>query len=490
MSAAPEHSSARPPAAEAAAIDASIRVPVLVLLGFAVFWLLGATALGLAAAIKLHTPSFLAQCEFLTYGRVYPAALNAFAWGWGVNAGLAVALWLMARLARATLPGAGLLTVAAVAWNVGVKLGVLGILAGWSSSVTWLEMPRHLMPFLLVVFTLIAAWIVGLLRRGASPRLYASQWWLLSALFWLPWVWSAAGAMLFLAPVRGTVQSVVAAWFGHNFLALWFAPLALAVIYYLLPKLLGRPIRAYWLAPLAFWSYAVFTTWAGAARLAGAPVPAWTPAAGEVACFILTLPLVVIAVNLFGPLLGNLAALRSSVVLRFAAVAAFCFTLSTLRLAFTALPGVAEITRLTWFDTASDYAVLYGEFSFAMFAAAYYLAPRLVLRPWWSASLINAHFCLSFTGHVIAMFALTVGGWIQGQELADGKIPFAAVAAHTLPWLQAATLGGLLLAIGHLAFAVNLVKLVLCPQHRAASAAAPVPASAFSAPELEQAPAP
>ena len=216
MSAAPEHSSARPPAAEAAAIDASIRVPVLVLLGFAVFWLLGATALGLAAAIKLHTPSFLAQCEFLTYGRVYPAALNAFAWGWGVNAGLAVALWLMARLARATLPGAGLLTVAAVAWNVGVKLGVLGILAGWSSSVTWLEMPRHLMPFLLVVFTLIAAWIVGLLRRGASPRLYASQWWLLSALFWLPWVWSAAGAMLFLAPVRGTVQSVVAAWFGHN----------------------------------------------------------------------------------------------------------------------------------------------------------------------------------------------------------------------------------------------------------------------------------
>jgi cytochrome c oxidase cbb3-type subunit 1 len=491
MSAASHHSPARPPAAEAAATDASVRLPVLVLLGFAVLWLLTASALGLVAAMKLHTPSFLASCEFLTYGRVYPAALNAFVWGWGINAGLAVALWLMARLARATLPGAGLLTVAAVAWNIGVKLGVAGILAGWSSAVPWLELPRHLLPFLLVIFTLLAAWVVGLLRRGASPRLYVSQWWLLAALFWLPWVWSAAGAMLFVAPVRGTVQSLVGAWFTHNLLALWFAPVALAVVYYLLPKLLGKPVRAYWLAPLGFWSYALFTTWAGASRLVGAPVPAWVPVSGQVACFMLTLPLVIIAPNLLGPLLcGGLAALRRSVALRFAAVAAFCFCLHTLRLAVGAFPGVAGVTRLTWFDTAADYAVLYGEFSFAVFAAACYFVPRLVLRPWWSASLLGAHFWLSLSGLLLGMVSLSVGGLLQGGALAEGTVAFADIAARTQPWLQAATLGGVLLVVGQLAFAVNLVKTVLCPCHRAATAAAPTPPSAFAAPELEPAHAP
>lgn len=490
MSAA-DHVSARPPSIEGTATDASLRVPVLVLLGFAVVWLLGASALGLAAAMKLHTPSFLASYEFLTFGRVYPAALNALTYGWGVNAGLAVALWLMARLSRATLPGAGLLIVATVAWNVGVKLGVVGILAGWSSSIAWLEMPRHLLPFLLVTFTLLAGWGVSLLRRGASPRLYVSQWWLLAALFWLPWAWSAAGAMLFLAPVRGTVQSVVSAWFGHNLLALWFAPLALAVIYYLFPKLLGRPLRAYWLAPLGFWSYALFTAWAGAARLVGAPVPSWVPAAGQVACFALTLPICLIVANLVGPLLdGGVAALKRSIALRFAAVALLCFVLSNLCHAVGALPGVASVLRLTWFDAATDYAVLYGGFSFAMFAAVYYFAPRLVLRPWWSSVLIGAHFWLSLAGLVIGMGSLTVGGWLQGQALADGKVAFADVAAHTVPWLQAATLGGVLLVIGHLAFALNLVKLALCPCHRAACAAKPVSASDLAAPELQPAPAP
>ena len=67
-------SSSVSPTPEAAASDASVRLPVLVFLGFAVLWLLIASALGLAAAIKLHTPSFLANCEFLTFGRVYPAA--------------------------------------------------------------------------------------------------------------------------------------------------------------------------------------------------------------------------------------------------------------------------------------------------------------------------------------------------------------------------------------------------------------------------------
>ncbi len=474
------------PVAEAADIDAAVRLPVLVLLAFAILWLLTASALGLVAAIKLTRPDFLASCEWLTFGRVYPAALNALAYGWGVSAGLAVALWLMARLSRAVLPGGGLLVVAAVCWNVGVKLGILGILAGWSNSVPWLEMPRQVMPFLLVAYVCMAAWVVGALRAGSSPRLYVSQWWVLAALFWLPWLLTAAGAMLFFAPVRGTVQSVVAAWYAHGLLALWFAPLGLGLVYYLLPKLLGKPIRAYYLAPFGFWFYALFSAWAGAARLADGPVPAWTQAAGAIASFMLLLPVAVIAVNLFGSFLGGgLAALGRGVVLRFAAVAALFFVLSTLLYVAMALPGVAAITRLTWFAAASDYAVIYGVFSFAVFGAVYYLAPRLVGREWPFASLIRAHFWLALAGLVLAGVSLSLGGLQQGRELTNAKIPFADVTQHTLPYLQAATLAGALLLLGHLAFAVNFVKLVLCPRHRAASAAAPVPASLLAAPELE-----
>jgi cytochrome c oxidase cbb3-type subunit 1 len=487
MSAYQQQPSPAAPVAESGPADASVRWPVLFLLTSSILWLVVGSVLALIAAIKLHTPAFLADCEFLTYGRVYPAARAALAYGWGINVGLAVALWLMARLARATLPGGGLLIVAGAFWNLGVKLGVLGLLAGWSTSVPWLELPRQVVPLLLVAYALAAAWVIGALRHGSSPRLYVSQWWVLVAIFSFPWLWATAEAMLFFAPVRGTVQSVVAAWFAQGFLLLWFVPLALAVIYYLLPKLLGKPIRAYHLAAFGFWTYVVCAGWVGAARLAGAPVPAWTPAAGTVASLMLLVPLAIIAVNLLGTLFdGGLSALARSVVLRFVGLAALFLVLCLLRLALLSLGDGA--IRLSWFATAADYALLYGVFSFAIFGAVYYLMPRLLRRAWPFASLIHAHFWCAALGFVIGIGALSFGGLVQARELAAG-VKFGEVTAHTLPYLQAATVGGVLLIVGHLAFAFNFVKIAFCPCVRACAAAAPVPAELLQpAPDLEAAP--
>ncbi len=482
MSAAP----AQPTSAESGEIDASLKVPVIVLLAFAILWLLGASALGVIAAIKLHTPAFLGGCEFLTYGRVYPAALNALAYGWGMNAGLAVALWLMARLARGTLPSGGLLIVATVFWNIGVKLGVLGILAGDSNSITWLEMPAYVVPFLLVAYALIAAWVLAVLRRGTSPYLYVSQWYVLAALFWFPWLYSAAQLMLVFRPVHGTVQAIVAAWYSHGLLGLWFGSLGLALIYYFIPKVVGKPIRGYYLSSLAFWAYAIFTAWTGVSRLAGAPVPAWTQTAGRTASFMLLVPLGIIVVNLFLTLADGLGALATSMVLRFITVAAVVFVLCTVRGVILALPSWAGITQLTWFATASDYVLLYGVFSMAVFGAVYYLMPRLVRRAWPFAGLIQVHFWFALIGLVVGVVSLSLGGLQQGRDLANDKIAFADVTAHALPYLQAATIAGIILTLGHLAFAFNFVKLVICPQHRAASAAAPLPAAlTVPPPELQ-----
>ncbi|MDI1320660.1 MAG: hypothetical protein PSW75_10785, partial [bacterium] len=64
----------------------------------ALAWLIVGGALELAAAIQLHTPTFLATCEWFTHGRLAPAASNALVYGWGFNAAFAFGLWLMARL--------------------------------------------------------------------------------------------------------------------------------------------------------------------------------------------------------------------------------------------------------------------------------------------------------------------------------------------------------------------------------------------------------
>ena len=79
-------------------IDASCRVPLFTLFVSAAVWLVAASVFGLLASIKFHSPNFLSDCASLTYGRVHPVATNALLYGFAMQSGLGVALWIIARL--------------------------------------------------------------------------------------------------------------------------------------------------------------------------------------------------------------------------------------------------------------------------------------------------------------------------------------------------------------------------------------------------------
>ena len=120
-------------------IDRSCCVPLLALLGGAALWLVVASVFGLIASIKFHAPAFLANCAWLTYGRLQPAADDALLYGFCLPAGLGVALWLLARIGQTPLRGAIIPVVAANLWHLGVFLGLTSILIGDSTGFAWLE---------------------------------------------------------------------------------------------------------------------------------------------------------------------------------------------------------------------------------------------------------------------------------------------------------------------------------------------------------------
>src|ERR1035438_9433890 len=77
-------------------VDASLRVPLLALFGGAALWLVIGSVLGLIASIKFHAPDFLANCPWLTYGRVQPAADDSLLYGFCIPAAPRVMLWIFA----------------------------------------------------------------------------------------------------------------------------------------------------------------------------------------------------------------------------------------------------------------------------------------------------------------------------------------------------------------------------------------------------------
>ncbi|MCC7518475.1 MAG: cbb3-type cytochrome c oxidase subunit I [Verrucomicrobiae bacterium] len=448
-------------ALDRAAIDASCRLPVLLFFGSAIAWLLVGSVFALLAAIKLTTPEFLADHAWLTFGRVRPAHLNAVAYGWSSTAAIGVAIWLMARLCRVPLRHARILVAAAVLWNLGVAIGVTAILAGASNAIEWLEFPTYAAFILFVSYAFIAVWAVLMFRERRPGHVYVSQWYIFGAFFWFPWLYSVVNSMLVFWPVQGSVQAIINWWFGHNVLGLWFTPIALASTYYMIPKILGKPIHSYYLSILGFWSLALFYSWNGGHHLLGGPIPAWLQSASIVASVMMLIPVITTAINFHMTMRGSFALLRTSPALRFTVFGAMCYTVVSAQGSSMALRSLNKLTHFTHYTIGHAHLGMYAFFTMTMFGAMYYITPRLVRWEWPSAFLIKAHFWLASTGILLMVVSLTLGGLIQGIELENPKVPFLTIVAHTIPWLHARSWSGALLTTGHLAFALSFVLILL-----------------------------
>ena len=440
-----------------AEIDQSMKFPALFFVTSAIVWLLIGTALALTASITLHSPNFFPNWEWLTFGRVRSAHLNAVAFGWGNNIAYGVAMWVMVRLCQTRLRNGWILIVAGIFWNFGITVGIIAILAGQITSVEWLEMPKYVSPILAVSYLMIGTWGMTSFRYRESSHVYVSQWYILAALFWFPLIYVTVQTMVIWFPAGGTVQALTNWWFGHNTLGLWYTPMAVATIYYLIPKVLGRPIHSYYLSAIGFWSLALFYNWAGVHHLVGGPIPSWLISAGIVASIMMVIPVVVTAINHHLTVVGSFHDVWASPTLRFGVFGAMNYTVASLLGSTMALREVNVVTHFTHFTVGHAHHGAYAFFTMIMFGAVYYMMPRLLRREWPSAKLISIHFWGSAVGITIYVVGLSIGGWIQGLEMNNPEIPFIDVVVHTVPYLMSRSVGGTLMAIGHLAFFVNFI---------------------------------
>lgn len=458
-------------AVPAVEIDASCRVPVLLLFISAATWLLVASVLGILASIKFHKASFLGDSAWLTYGRIHPASLNSLIYGFAIPAGLGVAAWIVSHLGRTKLAMAPLVVAGGIAWNLGVTLGVLGIFMGDSTGYEWLELPRYSSGILFFAYLAIGLGLMVTFRLRRERQFYISQWFVLAAAFWFPWIYSTAQLLLVVKPVRGVMQTIINWWYVNNLTTIWLGFIGLATIFYFIPKLKNRPLSSHYTAVFAFWALAIFGSWAGIP--AGSPLPAWIPALSTTAAVFTIIPILAVALNIRGTLTAPQNGKgETSSLLKFFKFGAIAYVLAGLIAAIGSIPKVSEITHFTWLLPAQVQLLVYGFFAMVMFGAIYYITPRL-LQAEVCAKGIKIHFWLAMLGVVIYVVALGVGGVKQGLELNQpgSKLDFLGVLKTTIPFLRASTMGDLLMALGNLIFLLNLVGLLVKVIRNSASTA-------------------
>ena len=499
--------------ASPAEIDVSCRVPLLVLFLSAAIWFLVAFVCALLCSIKFHAPGFLASPAFLTYGRLWPAGRDALLYGAGMQAGLGVGLWLLARLGRARLRHPLPAFAGAFFWNLGVTVAFVGILHGDTTGFENLELPSYSVLMLFVGYLLLGTCALMLFHERRERRAFPSQWFIVAGLFWFAWSFSTAELLLVAFPVRGVAQSVIAWWYADNLQVVWFGLTGLAAAFYFVPKLLARELHSHYLALFIFWMLILCGSWGGVPD--SAPVPAWMPAVSTVARVLMLVPVLAVAVTIFRtagcfdpktrgesarelsrpqqassggapaartkgdsplPSAGDLPPLNTAVdwkvrapavgpsytepVLPFILFGIAAFVAAGLARVLGVPFDADQELHFTWFASALSVLQVYGFFSMVMFGAVYYILPRLLETRFPSTKLMRLHFWLAAVGIVLLALPLALAGLRQCFLLRNPDVAFVNISKETLHFLRVSTVGDLLLAAGHVVFLLNLSRLV------------------------------
>lgn len=446
---------------ERADIDASTRGPVILFLGSSIFWLVIGTCLKVLADWQLNIPSLLDCTPLFTYGRIEPAQSNILIYGWASTAAFGAGLWVTARLSHIPLLHKKLLTCAGIIWNLGVLIGTVGILVGDGNSIPGLDFPGYSSPILLIAYALIAAWIIITLSRRQSGALFASQWFIFAGFLCFPWLYATANILLVWHPVQASAQGPIICWFLENITNLWLAPVAIGTGFYIVPKLISRPIASPSLSVLGFWTLILFGSWTGISQLIGGPVPAWMMGAGVAASIMAMIPVFSIAMNLHLTLRGKYEAMSWSPALRFTVFGLYGFFFSGVLATLLALPRVNAALQFSDVVAGASLLSLYGFVSMTFFGAIYYIVPRLINAEWPCVKLIRWHFWFSLTGLILALSSLVLGGMLQGFAQFDIASTFRSSIEFVGPFRFLTAVSSVLLLVAHLAFAFLFVLMLL-----------------------------
>lgn len=440
---------------ERAAIDRSARYPVMFFFTSAAAWLLFATVMGFVSSLKLRVPGLWDACPFMGYGRLFPVHFNALVYGWAMQAGIGVMLWLMARLTRSRVQHPVALIVFGHIWNAAVAIAVISIWAGAGRSIPLLDFPSWLWPVLAISYACIVVWVIPMFHGRRNALFYVSELYLIGAAVWFPWIFITANLIINkgTAPVMGAGAN---AWYISNLIYFWMAPVALAVAYYIIPKISGRAIYSYPLAQVSFWLLAILAGWTGFSRYMGGPFPAWMPAVSGAAAIFILLAIVATVVNLMLTLKGCTKLWEYSPSLRFTMLGMLMLAVYAVLSAVSSTFVFGKNLQFSHFLVGIDTLAFYGFFSMTMFGAIYFIVPRITASEWPSGGRIRTHFWFSTYGILTMVVTMLVGGIAQGGNLAQWDQIFSASFVNSSAYVVGRAIAWVLISFSNLLFLYQL----------------------------------
>ena len=396
-------------------------------------WFALATSFGMIAAGYLIAPDFMANIEYVHFGRVRPMHVNAVLFGFVTPGLLAAAFYYIPRLLRTPLFSHKLGVFSAIFWNISVLAGIISLSLGYTQGREYAELPWVVDIMLVISFALVVVNFLLTIRKRTEPILYVSIWYVAAAVvltsctyilgnvIWKP----DTGALV------GIPDAILLWFYGHNIFGLLLTPMALGVAYYVLPIATRSPLYSHTLSLIGFWSLIVVYTHIGTHHLLQVPVPTWLKTISIVDSVAMVIPVMVVLINLWYTVKGKLGAIHADIGAKFVFTGTIYYFFVNIQGSMMALPVVQRITHFNNWVVGHAHIGVLGFAGVTALGGLYFLLPRITGKPLYSKFLADLQYWLVLIGITGFAIVLTIVGLIQGNAWYNGETLY-----RTLPEIQ------------------------------------------------------
>ena len=397
------------------------------------FWFAAATSLGMIGAGYLIAPDFLANIEYIHFGRVRPMHINAVLFGFVTPGLLAAAFYYFPKLLRTELFSHKLGVFSAVFWNITVAAGVIGIALGHTQGREYAELAWPVDIMVVISFAMVVFNILMTVRRRQERILFVSVWYTTAAVV-LTSITYCLGNVIW-KPDTGALVGIpdaILLWFyGHNIFGLLLTPMALGIAYYALPIATRSPLYSHTLSLLGFWSLIIVYTHIGTHHLLQVPVPTWLKTISIVDSVAMVIPVMIVLINLWYTVKGKLGDIHADIGAKFIFTGTIFYFFVNIQGSMMALPHVQRITHFNNWVVGHAHIGVLGFAGVTALGGLYFILPRITGKPLYSRFLADVQYWLVLIGITGFALVLTTVGLIQGNAWYNGETLY-----RTLPEIQ------------------------------------------------------
>jgi cytochrome c oxidase cbb3-type subunit 1 len=397
------------------------------------FWFAVATTFGMIGAGYLIAPDFMANIEYIHFGRIRPMHVNGVLFGFVTPGLLAAAFYYFPRLLKTELFSHKLGVFNAVFWNLTVAAGIIGISTGHTQAREYAELAWPVDIMVVISFAMVIFNLLMTVRRRREKILYVSVWYVLAAVI-LTAVTYCIGNVIWkpdTGALAGIPDAIILWFYGHNIFGLLLTPMGLGIAYYVLPISTRSPLYSHTLSLLGFWSLIVVYTHIGTHHLLQTPVPTWLKTISVVDSIAMIIPVMVFLINIWYTIKGKLGRIHDDIGAKFVFAGTIFYFFVNIQGSMMALPHVQRITHYNNWVVGHAHIGVLGFAGLTALGGLYFILPRLTGKPLYSRFLADVQYWLVLIGITGFLIVLTIVGLIQGSAWYNGETIY-----RTLPELQ------------------------------------------------------